>query len=763
MDTLTPDQQILQQPPQEDNTVVPGVEPQQPQAPQIDPEELDHALLELVKHAEKEDEDIRYLPLQKWKRNNFYFDNIQKIFWDSVARDYRTVDSVVSELQNFGPTEDIKIINIYRAFAESIVSALSVAAPNLEYFPEDADDPNDIQTAKAYSKITEIIEDHNDVKLLLIKIFTIHFNNGVVAAYNYYKSDAAYGTIRTPKAPTSVEKQVADVRCANCGELVDSSVPISLVPKVVNCPDCKATQPPDVFPKLINEDEVTDYEETPKGRVGIDIFGPTFVKMPMYARNQAGMGYLGLRIEDHLAKWRTVYEKPDANGESSFTLVAGGGDTYSYERWARIPPEYYGTLPKDMTTGRFFWFRPWYYRVLSDEQNDLLKEAYPNGCMVTVIGDIVVDQSHEKLDDVWTVSLDARSTFIHAESQGNAIVPIQDAENDLYNLGLQSIEYGIPETFAHPKTLNLKKYGETKNAPGMVSPALPPEAGKTIGDGFHTLKTATLSNEYIDFDKTTFEKGQFVSGALPSIWGGAMGSGSSRTNAEYQSSRGQALQRLQLTYEVIASMYANLMFKACKMFTANLAADENHVKKQNGTFINIWVTKSELAGSVGHVKAEVNGQLPQSWAQKKDFVMQLMTLQDPSGTVLKILTDPCNSELMKQITGMPDFYIPGENDRNKQYSEYYLLSQQESPDGGKTPSIEIDIDVDDHMVHAQVLKNILVGDMGIELHNSNPKGYYNCIAHYRQHELAIQAKMQSFAGGSQPGEQAPSSTTTTQS
>lgn len=736
----------------EDKTINP---PQNTQATPQDEEDIEDLLLDLCEKAEKEDAEIRYKPLQFYRRNELYMDNIQTIFWDAIARDYRSIDSVVDQLQEFGPSDDIKVINIYRAFAESIIAALSVAAPNLEFFPDDAEEPDDIQTAKAFSKIAEILEDHNDVKLLLIKIFTIHFNCGLVAAYNYFKSDAAYGVISKPIVQNK-EVQLADVRCANCGSVEMSDVQMTQIPPTIKCNYCDQVEKPEVYTKIANIDETTGYENTPKGRVGIDIFGPTYVKVPIYARNQAGCGYLRLAFEDSVAKWKTVYS------DYADDITTESGDTFLYDRWARVPIQYYGGSPNHICTGRFYWFRPWYYNTLETEDAQKLSTKYPNGCMVTVIGKSVVDHSAEKLDEVWTISEDPKANYIHATPQGDAIIPIQDAENDLYNLGLQSIEYGIPETFANPKTLNLAEYGKSKASPGMISPAKPPAPDKALSDGFFTLKTATLSNEYIDFDKSTFEKGQFISAALPSIWGGTQGTGSSRTAAEYDSSKSQALQRLQTTYETIASMYGKLIFKSCKMFVQNLREDEKHSKKVNGTFINIFVTKSELTGKVGHCKPEHTGQLPQSWAQQKDFVMSLMQLQDPSGTVLKILMDPNNTEMMKKITGMPDFYIPGENDRNKQYAEYYMLAQQE-PIDDKTPSIPIDIDVDDHMVHMQVLKTILVSAIGLDLYQNSPLFYKNCIVHYRQHELAVQSKMQSFAGGTPPGVDPHSSTQTSQS
>lgn len=792
----TQDQQILQQDIQ-DPAVPTGPTPeeiqlqqeQQKVAEELRQTRIDELLRELMKKAEEEDIDLRYNMLRNCKRNDLYFNNIQKIFYDDVAKDVKSLDTVREEL-NLDSLDDIKTVNIYRAFAESLIAAATVAAPNVEFTPDDAEDPNDIETAEAYTKISELVSRHNHGPLMLIKASTILFNCGTIAGFNYYKKDPSYGVTTKPKTTVQNQKPVNDLRCANCNALLDSGLPVNAQPQQpMTCPNCGTTAAPVAFPRIELVDEVTEWEDTPKGRSGFDIFGPTHAKVSLYARKQETCGYLILRLEDHIAKFKSVYK------DHKYKIKAGGGDTYLYERWSRIPIEYQGVIPKDITTARTAWFRPWYYNLIEqDEDIDILNEEFPDGCMVTIIGDTVVDKQHEKLDDRWTLSFDPRSNFVHGEPPGNALIPMQDSETDIFNLGMQSIEYGIPETFVNPRTLNLAAYAKQRNTPGMMTHALPPGPDKGLADGFHTIKAATMSNEYTSFAGTINTKAQFVTGAFPSLFGGAMQAGS-QTATEYTESRSRALQRLQLTWQMLSVFWNSLIYKCVRDYATNLREDEQFAKKENGTFINIWIRMSSLSGKVGEVEPEINGQLPQSWSQKKDFFMSLITLQNPEiGT---ILLHPNNSENIKLITGMPDFYIPGENDRNKQYAEYYELSQGEviqpgqpqqnqqqpgsmqDPTSGLTPgqagmiqppqqqgppqpSVPVDIDVDDHIVHMLVLKNILVSTQGMQLYRDNPAGYTNCIAHYRQHELAQQAKTIAPSGTTAPGQPAESAAPSTQ-
>src|SRR5947199_3368476 len=112
-----------------------------------DNERIDTLLKTLLEEAEREDQDIRRRPLREAKRNECYFSNMQKFFYDEVARDYRALESVVKEIEEL---EDIKQINIYRPFMESLIAALSVSLPNVEFTPDDSEDTDDVETAEAY-------------------------------------------------------------------------------------------------------------------------------------------------------------------------------------------------------------------------------------------------------------------------------------------------------------------------------------------------------------------------------------------------------------------------------------------------------------------------------------------------------------------------------------------------------------------------------------------------------------------------------------
>lgn len=709
---------------------------------QQEDDEIDKLLLTVFKTAEEEDRDNRYGMLARAKRNELYFNNIQNICYDEVARDYRSLPDAIRQIEDLANSDDIKINNIYRAFAESLVAALSISVPATEFIPDDAEDPDDVDTAEAYSKISELISRHNCSQLMLVKALTIFFNQGIVFGFNYANSSADYGTYQEQTGVNKSTIFTFNLHCAECAEILDSNLTqeqvTELQGKPMQCNNCDANLPPETFQVNQTVEEPT-ISEHPKTRSLYDIFGCTTVKVSMYAKKQSDLGYLILRVDDNAARFKNTYR------EFADKIVPSSGDNEAYERWARMPYVYGGTVPEHLTTARYGWIRPWYFWTLNNpESAQQLLAKYPNGVMIAVIGDTIVDKTHEKLDDFWTVTIDPRANFIHGEPAGNALIPMQDVENDVFNLGIQSIAYGIPETFANPKSVNFAAYKKSSASPGMLTKAIPPGPNQGIGDAFHTLKAATLSGEYTSFAQSISQKTQFTTGAIPSIFGGQLGDKGSPTATEYTESRSRALQRLQLTWQILSIFWGQLTFKACKLYANNLQEDEQFSKKQKGTFINVTISKASLNGNTGHVEPEVNGQLPQSWAQKKDFFMSLIQLGTPE--VAQIVMHPNNSQIVKFITGMPDIYIPGEHDVDKQAAEYYELCQGQ-PLSPTESSVPIDVDVDEHPIHISYLKDKLVSPEGVQLYKTTPAAYQNCILHLKQHEMAIQQKQQ---GAAQP-------------
>jgi hypothetical protein len=268
---------------------------------------------------------------------------------------------------------------------------------------------------------------------------------------------------------------------------------------------------------------------------------------------------------------------------------------------------------------------------------------------------------------------------------------------------------------------------------------------RNISDGFHTLQTATVSPELAPFGSKINEMGQFVSGALPQVWGGSSG-GSSRTASQYAMQRNGSQQRLaNLTGRDINFFWKNVFSKMIPAYIKNMLEDERVVKEQgDNNFINIIIKKSQMEGKIGDIRLEAPEGLPATIEQMKDTVMTLLQTNNPE--ILSALAAPENLPTLSKIIGLQDFEVPGEADREKQYDEINLMVGSgpiPSPDpmtGQMTEqsSIQPEMNVDNHQIEAEICRNWLVGEKGRQCKIDNPDGYKNILLHLEAHMQMIQ-------------------------
>lgn len=694
-------------------------------------------LFDLFKSFDEEDREVREQLIRRWKKLEYYWKGYQYLAWSEMSTDWQTPDldpGVFDDyLDNIFYT---KVFNVYRAHGESIIAALSTAVPGVVFTPDDANNADDIETAKAYTKIASLIQNHNRAKLLLTHAIYHLYNQGVVFGHTYGEESYKYGEIEVPKY-----EQVTQGTCPECGN--------PMPPEVGNCPSCGAMTTPKVetFPQLVG------VEKEPKSRQIIRIYGPLHVHVPVWCKRQEDVPFLCLREDWHYTKAKLTFPEIESQIEPE-------EDPEEYEKWARKAVEDRHER-RGLVTIKKVWFRPYSFEAIKDDEiRESIEKKFPGGCCAIFVNDIFARAVDEKLDDHWTISFDPRTSTIHADPVGSPLAPIQEVTNEMFNLTLQTVEHAIPETFADPEVLDFDRYRKSQSRPGQIYPAKA-RPGQNIGESFATVKTATVSSEIEKFFGKLEQMAQFVVGSFPSIYGGQMVG--SRTAAEYQMSRQQALQRLSTSWTVITQFWCDMMARSCVQFARDMKSDEPMTVQQGGSFITDWIRKSQLTGRVGSVDPDYSEQFPSSWAEKRDAVMNLLQLQIPE--VNQALFHPENLSLIKNTAGLTELYIPGDADRNKQLREIKMLvnSQptQNPMTGTMEPSVPIDPIADDHAVQIQVCKNFLISEQGEFAKATNPPGYQNVVAHMQQHEFAMQQQTFQQFEGTPPNEPPQSAATQT--
>jgi hypothetical protein len=727
-------------------------------------------LKQIVDHFDDEDRGVRDRQIRTWRKLKLLWENVQHTYYSEVAHDWRIPESERSGQESDQGFYD-KPVNVYRAYLESIIAALSITVPPITCYPDDADNPLDITTAKAGNKIAELVFRHNDAPLFWLHALFVFCTEGMTACYCYPKADESYGIYEEKKYDEVPELHEQSI-CPLCGvEMSDKTVLDTQEDKFMPededvqagvmadegmeiCPTCGQQVIPDIRNQTVTVTRLVGVTKHPKSRICMEVYGGLFVKVPVWARTQGECSYLIYSYETHYANVLEQY--PDLRDK----IVRQGSSHYDlYEQWGRTSPQYRGEHPINNVTVRNCWFRPSAFNILGKDEYDELKKLYPNGCKVIVVNDQVAYAENENLDDCWTITYNPLSDYIHFDPIGLLLTSVQDITNDLISLVLQTIEHGIPQTFADPKVLNFNAYGKSEVIPGGIYPASP-KSGKPLSDGFYEVKTATLSQEVLPFAQKVQEMGQMVSGALPSLFGGQMAG--SRTASEYSMSRSQALQRLQTTWKMLTMWWKQIFGKVIPMYMKEMKDDEKQVKKDEfGNFVNVFIRMAELQGKIGNIELEANENLPITWNQQKDSVMQLFEMNNE--VIMQSLMTPENMPFIKRAIGLSEYVIPGEDDRQKEHEEIQLLINSEPiemppdpmmiqeaiimgmppPPPMRTPSIEPDFDVDNHMLAADIDRRWLVSDAGRLCKLENPTGYENVLLHMKMHkEMDMQFQMQ---------------------
>lgn len=738
-------------------------------------EKISRLLKCVVDHFDQEDRAVRERQLRDCRQLKLLWEGFTRIWYSEVAHDWRVYDVEVANDDTNQEFYD-KPINIFRAYLESIIAALSVTVPGIKCYPDDADNPLDLITAKAGDKIALLIKRHNNDPLLFLHALYVLMTEHMVCCYSYPKEDEKYGTYDKNVYEDSEEEAYVCPYCQKnipdevfiqreIAEFMPDDEDVALHDLIINqgmkiCPECATLLDSNLQKSKLVVERLVGKTAAPKSRICMEVYGGLYVKIPTSARRQEDIPYLMFSYETHYSNVLERYPELKAiTSPNGKTGITSGGIWDPYEQWARLNTQYRGEYPINNVTVRNTWLRPCSFEVLGNSEDvKYLKKEFPDGAKVVMVNELYADSCNESLDDCWTIMQDPMSDFLQKRPMGSQLINVQDITSDIISLVLQTIEHGIAQTFADPQVLNFEAYRQMETLPGAVYPATA-KSGKSVGDGFFETRTASLSQEVLPFFQQIQSLGQMAVGALPSLFGGQLDG--SKTASEYSMSRAQALQRLQNTWKMFTIWWKDIYSKAIPMYIDEMKDryEERSVEvDENRNFINVFVRQAELQGKIGRIELEANENLPVTWSQRKDTYMKLLEMQNP--LILEALTAPENVKMLAEAIGLDDFTIPGQADIDKQNEEISLLLNSEpilqpptnediimamqageEPQPVEIPSVEIDFDLDNHQLEAQTCRTFLIGPAGRMAKIENPSGYKNILLHMKAHQEAEKMKM----------------------
>jgi len=734
-------------------------------------EETCSLLKTVVEHFDKEDRLTRERQIRHWRRLKLYWNNFSQIYWSETAHDYRIYNRDINSTDTDQDYYD-RPVNVFKAFLETIIAALSIQIPAINCVPDDADNPLDLSTAKAGDKIAELVYKHNNVMFLWLHALYIYCTEGMIACYSYPDKNEKYGTYETPKYE---DEEVESYVCPVCQSRVpdfmfsneemyeyapdEDDVDIKNVfdEEGPTCLECGTLLDPALQKQKLIVPRLVGTTKSPKSRICLEVYGGLYVKVANYAKKQKDTPYLIFSHETHYSNALECYPKlRDKVPHGGWSNI---GVNDPYEQYGRLNTQYRGEFPTETVTVKNSWLRVSALNILPEENYKKLKKLFPDGVRVAMVNDIIADYENEALDDCWTITENPMSDFLSHDPLGELLTNIQDITNDLISLTLQTIEHGIAQTWADPALVNFNAQRQIEAMPGTLTPTKPVSGSRNISDGFHTSQTASLSPEVFNFYNIVQQLGQFVSGALPSLFGGTQGQGSSGTASEYAMAKGMALQRLQTPWKMMTIWWKEIFGKVIPLYMKNMVEDEKTVEKDTqGNFINVFIRKAETDGKIGNIELEPDEKLPITDAQQADIIMQLFTLNNEE--IQAALLDPENLPYIAKVIKIPNFKLPGADDRQKQYEEItelvnsvpivqpptpeeMMIAEQTGQElvPNEQPSIPIDSDVDNHEVEAGICRSWLVSSAGRLAKVENRDGYKNVLLHMKAHIMIVQQQM----------------------
>jgi hypothetical protein len=273
-----------------------------------------------------------------------------------------------------------------------------------------------------------------------------------------------------------------------------------------------------------------------------------------------------------------------------------------------------------------------------------------------------------------------------------------------------------------------------------------------------------------------------------------------KTASGYALARDQALGRLGLVWRRMKQFYADVLLLSVDVFRKNRPNDaEIPLLGPDGVFDSHVIRIADLKGNIC-VHPEADETFPRLKSQQRGVLQQLFGINDPM--IQRALTEPANMGYIKNVLGLTELVIPGEESRNKQLREIQQLLasapivismnpsgvahvgaatsdvaaqhaarlQGNSPNSAQPPnappaegqaapaaspheapvtshqslplvlpSVPVDQLLDDHAVEFEECKRWANSDAGQAARMTNPAGFANVRAHAEAHLRALPA------------------------
>lgn len=710
--------------------------------PLADDEELQQAFYDLYLECCGEDRYPRLIEVKDVKQAENYWAGRQYEYWSTSDKTWKPTPQTGSGWGDMG-MEDMPryeyVTNIYQARGLMVVGAVAGAVPRIRFFPDDADDSKDIETAEGRTKLAKLIQRWNPPQQLLQEEAYHAWTGGFIAWWTRYVANGEkYGIDSVNLLSQGAESVGSTIHCAQCGW----SAPADQAEPPVPCPQCgkQLTQDDISEEESIPVPEDGGTEEIPKGRQVISVYGALNAKRPQHTNHQSQWHYFAIEEEMHYSILRAAF--PDAAEKLKPGLTFGSDDVY--ERNARLSiaenaksQSQTGAAQASLATFARIWFRPSSFTMIKDKTvRARALEIAPRGIRVEFAGRAFCKSEAQSMDDCIATTHAMPGRGQHRQAIGSSMLSVQDRVNVFTNIQTETYEYGIPITYRASDTFSPEANEDQRAAPGLeVEVMLQP--GQDLRSKIMQVRADSASP---DMAQHTLELmgavSDQLSGAYPALSGAGADAGAPDTLGQQSMQRDQAMGRMGIFYVPLKQAHADIMTLSCRDFEAHTDGEVKiPVLGNSGDFESESVDVSALEGEA-EAYPEGDENFPELWNQQRATLMQIM--DSPFGA--ELAKEPGNAELIVKMTGIPDLKVPQMDAWRKQLKEIAELTK--IPDGddlleGIAPMVEVDPKHDDNATEAECCKWWANNEVGQKMKRSNPLGFQAVLTHWDQHTGAI--------------------------
>lgn len=625
------------------------------------------------------------------------------------------------ESEETGPRYQF-VTNFFQAYGLGFCAVMSQDIPHPEFYPGSRERQEDITFAKVVDDVVDEIERNNKPKSLLTNIANRFWTDGMIGGYVRYVVDGErFGYKTLPKQGTEE---------GNLG-----GVPMTLP---------------------VDQGE----EKIPNGQEVITITGGLELAVPNYGDDFEDCEYLQWNGEPAVSKLKAGFPHAAEGIEGDSGLSAD----QVYERIARlgvkqnVPYLVPGDALNILATFSRTWLRKWAFENVGETNlKKELQELFPDGCYVAFAGLQYCEARNESMADHWRIKHALPGDGQSRPGVGNSLIDVQDRYNVLSNIQTETIEYGIPPIIHDAKVISAEALGNNVAEPAVWIPANA-KPGMALADSIFQPDPAKMEPTIAAvMTELMGPTAQFLSGLAPSVMGDA--DPNLQTAKGYQMARDQAMGRLGLIWRAVQEVYFELMFLGVKCFKENRPEDvEVPFAGETDQEKAKWIRRGDLEGNI-MLKGEPDADMPRMKGEQRAVLQQLFALAD-NPLLQEVFTEPANLGFIKEVFGITELEIPGDDSRIKQMRETQILLQagpfqpppqpavQPGPDGlpvqamvqpPPQPTIGVG-KYDRHEVELAEGLRYWSSDQGQQEARENPQGWANFTLHLDMHAQAVAEK-----------------------